>query len=140
VVEHRPEVEDRVRLAEHVVHAMFEALLSLGREDPCGQGDDGHVRPAHGGFDLAECLCRFQPVHARHADVHEHDIPVIVRELAKGGLRVLARHRNRAMQADHFRGEDEVGAVVVHDQNTVRAARCRPRHHQRCGTVFHCYK
>lgn len=54
MVEHRPEVEDRVRLAEHVVHAMFEALLSLAGEDACGQGDDGHVRPARGGFDLAE--------------------------------------------------------------------------------------
>ena len=89
--------------------ASQQAALAVGRED-----EDSRLRDL-----FSEDLGRLQPVHAGHADVHDHDLglaPLGERD-GRGSVRSLSDHAD--MRRARKRKPEPLAndLVVVHDQN-----------------------
>ncbi len=103
--------QQRVRIEgfdQMAIHAGGAALGDLVGEGLCGQGQYRHARPRP--FQGADAPGGFQPVHLRHAHVHEHDIEILRRHRSDG-LRT-ALHGGDLVPG---RGEDRAGDVAIHE-------------------------
>src|SRR5690606_37532984 len=115
-LDERYELVDVERLWNVVVGSGRETLLAVVRHRLRRQRDDGQPLPLRTAPDLAH---RFEPVHLRHHDIHQHEIDLLVRVLV-GALErrerfpAVARGEEvHALGLENARKREDVARVVL---------------------------
>ena len=70
----RAQRDEVQRLGQVLVHAGFHAGGHVGVQRVGGQGEDGEVRQLAVALLGTDAAGAFQAVHARHLDVHQHEV------------------------------------------------------------------
>ena len=114
------------RLGDVVVHAGGGAGAAILRHGGGGHGDDRHGPP---GRQEADTPCRFEAVHHRHVQIHQHGVEFAVLHRVQRLLAVAGQRYGEAALAEEFLRHLLI-QLVVFDEQDARAAdtlECRAR-------------
>lgn len=91
------QIAGRNGFGEEAIHAGLQAEVAVIVEGMCGESKDGDV-VAGGRFEGANHARGLEPIHNRHAQVHQHEIESVLLKEVQGFLAI----RGEGNRVAHF--------------------------------------